>query len=434
MATIKVDGVSKCFRLRLDRPQSFQGLVVSILRRRPRRSRREVLWALRDVSFEVEAGETLGIIGPNGSGKSTCLKLLTRIIEPTMGSIEVDGRVSALLELGAGFHRELTGRENVFLYGSVLGLRRREMARRFDDIVDFAELGRFIDMPTKFYSSGMYVRLAFATAIKVSPDILLVDEVLAVGDQSFQAKCLDRINEIKARGVTIVFVSHSLDMVRSLCDRAIWLDRGVLRQDGLTDTVVGRYLQDVHEREEAAAVAQSDLESHTPEYEHEPDHEPIAQYRSRWGSGEAQITDVCLLDNDGRERLLLNTGEPMVVVVHYRASKRIEHPMFGLAIHRADGFQISGSNNILAGFDIPFIDGEGEVRYAIDVLPLLDGTYHLTATLYDSTGSHTYDHQALLYSFRVRRGSVAERYGAIYIPAHWEHVPASGSVEEGADG
>jgi len=449
MVVIRVDSVSKCFRLQLDRPQSLQELVVNVLRRRRRTKREEVFWALKEVSFGVKAGETVGLIGPNGSGKSTCLRLLTRIIEPTTGTIEVRGRVSALLELGAGFHPELTGRENVFLYGSVLGLRRREMVRRFDDIVDFAGIGRFIDVPTKFYSSGMYVRLAFATAINVSPDVLLVDEVLAVGDQAFQARCLDRIRQLKAGGMTIVFVSHSLDMVRSLCDRTIWLDGGTLREDGITDVVVGQYLQEVHQRQEAAAVARREAARAALARASEKAaratggavplsgdedvvRDPLTQHPSRWGSREAEIIGVRLLDGDGRERLLLSTGEPMVVVMQYRASRPIEHPMFGLAIHRDDGLHISGPNNILAGFDIPFIEGEGEVRYTVDVLPLLEGTYHLSAALYDASGTYAYDHHALLYTFRVQRGSVAERYGAIYVPARWEHVPSSQGAGETA--
>jgi lipopolysaccharide transport system ATP-binding protein len=255
MPAIRVADVSKRFLLRRDRPRSFQELAVNGLRRRKSHNREEVFWALQDVSFLVERGETVGIVGANGAGKSTCLKLLARILEPTAGTIEVEGRVSAILELGSGFHPELTGRENITLYGSILGLRRREMARRFDEIVAFAELERFIDIPVKFYSSGMYVRLAFATAINVSPDILLLDEVLAVGDQSFQKRCLVRINELEASGMTIVFVSHSLDAVKGLCDRALWLDGGTLREDGATEAVVARYLEHVQERNGAMAAA-----------------------------------------------------------------------------------------------------------------------------------------------------------------------------------
>jgi len=491
MAIIEVAHVSKCFHLEPDRPRSLQELVVGKFSRKPHPSGSKLFWALKDVSFQVNAGETLGIIGSNGTGKSTCLKLLARIIEPTQGTIRVDGRVSALLELGAGFHPELTGRENVFLNGSVLGMSRREMAHRFDAIVAFAELEQFIDIPVKFYSSGMYVRLAFATAINVRPDILLVDEVLAVGDQSFQDKCLERINALKQRGVTIILVSHSLDAIRNLSERALWMDEGIVQEDGVSDMVVARYLQYVHDQDEAAALATRDAEraaapgkvataqlatatapavasetvaigdatesngrsKHKPAQNtaggngdphsdprsdaHEekptaqppaqeqptvdPD-DPMGQYRNRWGSREAEILDVRFLDQKNQERLALTTGERVTVAIRYYAHQRIEQPMFGLAIHRSDGLQINGPNNILAKYDIPYIEGEGEVHYTLDVLPLLEGTYYLTAALYDTAGTHAYDHHALMYRFRVYRGNVEERYGTVYLPARWQHV------------
>jgi len=455
MPVIDVAHVSKRFFLQPDRPRSFQELVVNALKRKPRSSTKEALWALRDLTFAVDSGETLGLIGSNGSGKSTCLKLLTHILEPTTGLISVQGRVSALLELGSGFHPELTGRENIFLHGSVLGLSRREMAMRLDDIVAFAELERFVDVPVKLYSSGMYVRLAFAIAINVNPDVLLIDEVLAVGDQNFQEKCLERIHEIKARGVTIVFVSHSLDAIRTMCDRTIWLDKGVMREDGLTDVVIARYLQYVHEKEERAAIAEQesmreaqsasarDEERLTPDGEEAAetdqapddsgegdDADPMARYRDRWGSREAEIVDVSFLDKDGQSHLMFVTGEPMTIVMRYRAAKRVERPMFGLAIHRSDGLQINGPNNNFAQFEIPCIQGEGEVRYGIDVLPLLEGTYYLTVALYDNGGTHAYDHQALNYVFKVHRGDIRERYGIVYIPATWEHLPYHGGSEK----
>jgi len=455
MPAIDVAHVSKRFFLQPDRPRSFQELLVGVFKYKPRSSTKETLWALRDLTFAVGTGETLGIIGSNGSGKSTCLKLLTHILEPTIGRISVQGRVSALLELGAGFHPELTGRENIFLHGSVLGLSRREMASRLDDIVTFAELERFIDVPVKLYSSGMYVRLAFATAINVSPDVLLIDEVLAVGDQNFQEKCLERIHAIKARGVTIVFVSHSLDAIRSMCDRTIWLDKGVMREDGLTDVVIAQYLRYVHEKEEREAIAEQESrhkaqrastrdneevtpggkeavgDSQTPDHSEEPDDaDPMARYRNRWGSREAEIVDVSFLDREGQAHLLFATGEPMTIVMHYRASKRMERPMFGLAIHRSDGLQINGPNNNFSKFEIPYISGEGEVRYKIDVLPLLEGTYYLTVALYDEGGSHAYDHQALNYVFKVHRGDIRERYGTVYVPATWEHLPYHGGSEK----
>lgn len=468
MAIITVASVSKCFHLRPDRPRSFQELLVSTFKQRPRRALEQEFWALRDVSFTVEPGETLGIIGPNGSGKSTCLKLLTRIIEPTRGTVKVTGRVSALLELGAGFHPELTGRENIFLYSSVLGLRRQEMARRFEDVVAFAELERFIDIPVKFYSSGMYVRLAFAAAINVNPDVLLVDEVLAVGDQSFQTKCLERIQELRARGVTIVFVSHSLDVVRSLCDRTLWLESGHLREDGLTEAVVAHYLQRVHDKDEAAAMARRDVERAAQSVAGKPQErvdvrsmetaraagaapagasssaqtdeasqelatgaqpesstDPLARYRKRWGTREAEIVNVRFLDQDGRERLLLTTGEPMMIAIEYIAHRRIEAPAFGVAFHRNDGLHMHGSNTTLAKFDIPFIEGQGEVRYTTDVLPLLEGTYYLSVAIHNIAENQTYDYQDFGYKFGVRLGPVSQRFGTIYIPARWEHVPGS---------
>lgn len=465
MPIIQVSHVSKRFRLQADRARSFQELALNRFRKSAVPVAERQFWALRDVSFAVERGETLGIIGSNGSGKSTCLKLLTRILVPTHGTIDVQGRISALLELGAGFHPELTGRENIYINGAVLGLERREMTRRIDDIIAFAELERFVDVPVKFYSSGMYVRLAFAIAINVNPDTLLVDEVLAVGDQSFQDKCMERILALKNRGVTIVFVSHSLDAVRSLCERTIWLDGGVLKEDGLTDMVVGRYLQHVHDKDEAEALARRELErlaraaqlaaeAPTPSAPQPtedasdasssapaepapsespaetaatdapvPNADPMAPYQRRWGSREAEIVEVSFRDKDGNDRLSLTTGEPMTVVVRYAAHQRIAHPMFGLAIHRADGLQINGPNNIFAQFDIAAIEGTGEVRYTIDNLPLLEGTYYLTAALYDTSGNHAYDHHALLWKFKVYNGAVAERYGTVYIPARWEHCP-----------
>jgi len=458
MTVIRLDRVAKCFHIRPDRPRSFQDLAIGFVRRAQRPADEE-FWALKDVSFAVDAGETLGIIGANGSGKSTCLKLLTRIIEPTTGAIQVQGRVSALLELGAGFHPELSGRENVFLNGSVLGLTRREMVRRFDDIVAFAELERFIDVPVKFYSSGMYVRLAFATAISVDADILLVDEVLAVGDQSFQEKCLERIHELKSQGTTIVFVSHSLDAVRRLCSRAIWLDQGLLQEDGLTEAVVTRYLRHVHAREEAEALRRREAEAEPVAEEHpavvpavtasesdgaEPEsppgqpppqelaEEPVRRYRQRWGSREAEIIEVRLLDADGRDSLALTTGQPMTVCIRYRAHQRLEEPVFGVAIYRDDGLHMGGSNTYLARFPIPSIEGDGEVTYTIAALPLLEGTYYLSVAIHDAAEGSVYDYHEFSYRFRVYLGEVQERYGTVYIPGHWGHAVAEGALSEEA--
>jgi lipopolysaccharide transport system ATP-binding protein len=251
MHAMLFESVSKRFVMGHDRAKSFQDLMLRTLRPSSR-APREILWAMRDVSFEIEPGEAVAIVGRNGSGKSTCLKLMTRILTPTEGSVDIQGRVAGLLELGAGFHPELTGRDNIYLNGALMGLSRREIALRFDEIVAFSELERFIDAQVKFYSSGMTMRLGFSIAVCVDPDILLIDEVLAVGDQSFQEKCLERIERVREKGVTIIFVSHALETVRALCERVLWLDEGELREDGACDLVVDHYIAAVHQHEEVA--------------------------------------------------------------------------------------------------------------------------------------------------------------------------------------
>jgi len=442
MAIIELRNVSKLFHLHSDRPKSFQELAVRTVKREPYRAAREDLWALRDVSFDVQAGETVGLIGSNGSGKSTCLKLLARIFQPTQGEVKVGAQVSALLELGAGFHPELTGRENVFLYASVLGLGRREMARRFDEVVAFSEMERFIDVPTKFYSSGMYVRLAFATAINVNSQILLIDEVLAVGDESFQGKCLDRINELKASGMTIVFVSHDLDTVRSLCRRVVWLDNGVLREDGPSAMVVSHYLHDVYTEVEAdpepalpsaSVVTLSDGgETVTGADQPAPESAPAAdgeepsgdnvRRRHRWGTRKADILGASFLDQDGHDGgARWVTSGPAIIAIRYRAYERLEHPVFGIAVYRQDGLHITGSNTCLARFDIPYIEGMGEVHYRMPALPLLAGDYILSVAIHSADQSEFYDYHNLYYPFHVEATVPTE--GVIHIPGQWEHRP-----------
>src|SRR6185369_15136250 len=245
---IEFENVSKRFILHKDRQDTIQGRFAGLLRPR---AQGEEFWALRDVSFSVGKGESLGLVGHNGAGKSTALKLMTRILEPTSGHVAMNGRVAALLELGSGFHPDLSGRENVFLNGSLLGFSRRDMLARLPGIVDFAEIGDFIDLEVKHYSSGMYTRLAFAVATSVDPDILITDEVLAVGDEAFQRKCIERIYRFRQTGKTIVFVSHGLDVVRQLCDRAVWLDHGVARAVGPATEVINEYVADTNLREAA---------------------------------------------------------------------------------------------------------------------------------------------------------------------------------------
>ena len=426
MATaVEFENVSKRFIVHHERPRSFQELAVSFFKRN--NASWEELWALRDVSFAVEQGRTLGIIGPNGSGKSTLLKLITRILEPTSGRVAVNGKVSALIELGAGFHPDLTGRENVFLNGSLLGMSRREMEEKFEEIVEFTELGRFIDMPLKHYSSGMQMRLGFAIATSVDPDILLIDEVLAVGDEAFQRKCMRKIAEFKRRGKTIVFVSHDLEAVRELCSEVIWLDGGVIRARGRPDEVIVQYLRDIGEEAPLElAVPAEEVEPAVEEETVQPVEEPAeaaSQPPSRWGSGEVEITRVEFLDGRGNPCHTFRTGERMLARIHYLAHRRIERPVFGVAIYRDDGVHVNGPNTKTSDYPIDYIEGEGSIDYVVDSLPLLEGEYQFSAAVYDHSCTHPYDHHERMYSFEVRRGRVKDAYGIFYIPSRWEHKP-----------
>ena len=422
MTVIRFANVSKQFTLHRQRPRSFQELFLTLLHpRRP--APRQKYWALRDVSFEIEAGEAIGLIGDNGAGKSTALKLMSRIIEPTSGQIEIEGRVGALLELGAGFHPDLTGRENIYLNGSILGFSRAKMDRIFDDILDFSEMERFIDVPVKHYSSGMYMRLAFAIAIHLDPDILLVDEVLAVGDQAFQLRCLDKINEMKRRGVTIVLVTHALDQVRELCDRAIWLKEGQVQDIGPVERVLGEYREEVlaQDQEQILEAEQAIREEEAEEQEETP---------WRWGSREAEFVRIQFLDGQGRETRAFRTGETFIARMHYVAHRRIETPLFGIALHHASGFHISGPNTGFADYPIEAIEGKGYVDYIVPSLPLLEGTYLFSAALYDREGQHAYDHHHMAYTFRVVPDEqIKERYGSFYIPSSWRWR----EVAEGGD-
>ncbi|HIE56242.1 MAG TPA: ABC transporter ATP-binding protein [Chromatiaceae bacterium] len=396
---ISFQNVSKRFTFTKDKPSSVLEIFTSAFSRRSRfKTEDDNLWAVKDVSFDVLPGQAFGIVGRNGSGKSTVLKLVTRILKPTDGRIIVNGRVSALLELGAGFHQDLTGRENVYLNASLLGLSRAETDARFDDILAFSELDEFIDMPVKHYSSGMYMRLGFSVAINMDPDILIVDEILAVGDQPFQTKCIDAILDMKRRGVTIVFVSHDIRLMRQLCTHMLWLDKGVTQAQGTVEDVAQRYIEYSNMREGQQLLS--------PEFE-------------RWGTGEIEITGVTLLNTAGEPEKTYKTGESMTIEMRYFAHKPIPNPEFGLAIFRQDGVHINGPNTRLAGVDLGVVDGPGVVRYEIEKLPLLPSRYSLTVAVHDGRFPHCYDYHKEAYNFRIIPGGTTEQDGLFVLPAQW---------------
>ncbi|MGH9386416.1 MAG: ABC transporter ATP-binding protein [Vicinamibacterales bacterium] len=396
----------------------------------------ETFPALRGVSFSVPKGCTYGVIGRNGSGKSTLLKCVAGITRPTEGTVTVDGRISALIELGAGFHPEISGRENIFINGIMLGLSKREVQRRFDEIVEFAEMQDFIDAPVKTYSSGMYMRLGFAVAIHVDPEVLLVDEVLAVGDQGFTLKCLDKFAEFRRRNRTILLVTHTLDLVEKFCDQALWLDKGKARAEGEPKRVVAAYLIDVErsenqelakaEAERVAASAKTAVPSPAPESEGEPSQpegraeqseEPRNMFKAsegRWGTREIEITKVALVGPDGEAGHVFQRGEPMEVQMKVKAHQPITDFVFGIGIFNADGVCCYGTNTNLEDFQPDHVSGEGDVSFTIDSLKMVEGTYRLDLAVHKLDG-YPYDYHRLLYSFRVK--SRARDVG-IYSPDH----------------
>jgi ABC-type polysaccharide/polyol phosphate transport system ATPase subunit len=387
---VAVRGVSKRFRLHRGR-EVFTVKDLFVRGGRGRLFGGEELWAVRDVNLELARGRMVGIIGSNGSGKSTLLKLVGGILKPTSGAIAVAGRVSALIELGAGFHPEFTGRENIYVNGILLGLSRTEIRERFDEIVAFAGLDAFIDNPVKTYSSGMYMRLGFAIAVTVDPDILLIDEVLAVGDEAFQHKCVGKIQEFKAQGKTIVIVTHDLGSVERLCDEAVWLHQGRLMAHGGTRQVIDGYLNHVAS-EEAQALGADHREAEA---------QAAAGTAQRWGSREIEITRVRLLDAAGAERYLYDAGEACTVHLAWRATRPIEDPVFGIGVFRKDGVCCYGTNTAIDGLHLGKLAGEGDLAMEIQRLDLIEGEYLLDVAAHARDG-HPYDYHCRLYAFAVR--------------------------------
>jgi len=427
-AAIELVNVTKIYRRYGGR--QFTTLKSALLQRSILRDLRpsEVLPALTDLSFAVPKGSTFGVIGRNGSGKSTALKVVAGITKPTSGSVRVQGRVSALIELGAGFHPEISGRENIFINGIMLGLSKREIQRRFDDIVEFAELREFIDAPVKTYSSGMYMRLGFAVAIHVDPEVLLVDEVLAVGDEEFTHKCLDKFGEFKRRGKTVLLVTHSLGLVERFCDDAVWLDAGQKRAQGDPKRVVGAYITDVerqeeqqlaagdakakHDAGEAAQPAPADARGPVDAGEAAADMSQAGE--GRWGSGGVEIAEVALLNDQGQPTHVFHTGEPLTLRLRVRAHRPVTDFVFGVGIVNAEGVYVYGTNTDIEELESSALSGEAEAAFDIEALDLVEGTYKLDVAVHKRDGA-PYDYHRLLYTFRVK--SRLKDVG-IYRPRH----------------
>ena len=400
MYAIEVNNVHKKFKIYYDKGRTLKERLLF-----RNRNRSEERWVLRGIDFKVKKGEAVGLIGENGAGKSTMLKLMTRIIYPDQGSITMRGRVSSLIELGAGFHPDMSGRENIYTNASIFGLTRKEIDARLQDIIAFSELEEFIDNPVRTYSSGMYMRLAFAVAINVDADILLIDEILAVGDAAFQAKCFNKLRQIKASGATIVIVSHNLGQIEQICDRSIWFKDGAIEYDGLPFDVHPYYLDFMGRKnksqaqqelsQETAVVQENVVEAETEQIE-ELQVDPVF----RWGSREAYITGVKLLDSTGAENTVFKTGETMTIHIAYKCTRSITDAVVGIGIFRNDGLQCYGVNTHIDHCGDIMLQREGVIRCALTTNQLLESEYMLDVAIHKKNG-FAYDYWKGSISFRM---------------------------------
>ncbi len=385
---ISVNNISKNFKVRYD-GGGLKGLFTA-----KQRKRKEVHQVLKGISFQVKKGEAIGIIGKNGCGKSTTLKMLTRIMYPDTGTIDVRGRVSALIELGAGFHPDMTGRENIYTNASIFGLTKKEGVNCIDDVIEFSELGGFIDNPVRTYSSGMYMRLAFSVAINVKAEVLLVDEILAVGDVAFQAKCFKKLREIKGQGTTIVIVSHSLEQIEQICDRSIWIKDGLIEMEGFPYDVHPAYMQWMSEQSRNSKNA--DLSAGPL-----PGASPANS--NRWGTGEAVITGIRLLNGEGEETDSFCTGDRMEIVIDYKSNTYLETGIAGMALFRNDGVLCYGANTTTDKKNNIDLNKGSRIICSIEKNMLLPGGYYIDVTLH-SADNFAYDYCRFARYFTMHSG------------------------------
>ncbi|HPB45171.1 MAG TPA: ABC transporter ATP-binding protein [Microthrixaceae bacterium] len=395
-AAISVEGVSKQFRLYTESTRSIKEQFT-----RRKTGRYNEFWALQDVDLTVERGEVFGFVGHNGSGKSTLLRCIAGIYRPTKGRVATNGRISALLELGAGFHPELTGRENIFMNATILGFSRSEIEPLVPKIAEFTGLGEFLDVPVKVYSSGMFVRLGFAVAVNVQPEILIIDEVIAVGDEEFQRKCFEHLYQLRKQGVTIVMVSHGLGLIQTMCDRAMWLERGKVQSIGPALEVVEDYIHKVNRDE-----TQSDVAAPTG---------GMAEY-GRQGSGEIAVTSVQFLDRTGDQVGFLPSRDPLTIRMFYRASEPVESPAFAISVHSDAGFHLTGQ---WCGEDFGRVSGEGYVDFHIDDMRLMPGDWEVSTSIYDRNRGHVFDRLERAFHLTIRPNGDSDAFGHVKTIGEW---------------
>ena len=392
---IDVRNVKKSFRVFRDRGNTLKERLLFAARRK-----HETHQVLKGISFQVHKGEAVGLIGENGCGKSTTLKLLTKILYPDEGTITMTGRVSSLIELGAGFHPDLSGRENIYTNASIFGLSRKEIDGRLEQIIAFSELENFIDDPVRTYSSGMFMRLAFAVAINVDADILLIDEILAVGDAAFQAKCFAKMQEIKGRGTTIVIVSHAMPQLETICSRSIWIEDGVIRMDGAPRDVHPMYMERMSRKNQERRAEEAAADRMNEEKDEQGN-------LKRWGSGEARMTAVTVLDAEGRKQGLFSPKEPFTIHIEYEAKKELNDAVIGLAMYSIDGTLVYGTNTLIDTASPVTLKEKGSIDLRIAGLPVSNGTYNIDLALHRPDGFN--------YDFR-RNVCTVDIAGKIQIP------------------
>lgn len=389
MSKIVVENIGKRYNIQSAKERTIKSSLLDIVRGK---YRKKDFWALRGVTFSVDSGETLGVIGPNGAGKSTLLGLMSRTLTPTEGSVKINGSLSTLLELGAGFHPDLTGRENIFLNGSILGLSRREIQKKFKQIVDFAELEAFIDTPVKHYSSGMYVRLGFAIAVEVDPEILLIDEVLAVGDAMFRRKCLRKIAEFQKRKKAMLIVSHDMETIKNISNRILLLDEGKVLELGDPAPIVEEYLRLGLYRKGELIVKE-------------------------WGNRDIEIEKVELCNRDDREGQRFISGYPMKVKIYYNAKNKINNPVFGFSIADGEGRLCHGTNTLIENYKIDHLNDKGAVIIEFSPLTLLQGKYYLSLAIHSADHKTHYHRRDNWYVFWVEPDRKAD--GFLNMPCKW---------------